>query len=146
MLSLHYFCFYDKLRTLSLTRIAEGPTLTNSKHISRDPYSLLLCDITTHPQADRHAGNMSHDGHILLMCDITNPTPTARHMENTACSTVVGAYRVYRAVAWQHVDQIRHSIDQCIILMENVIEVLHNYIKCCHNAFNFSHIFHENVC
>jgi hypothetical protein len=42
---------------------------------------------------------MSLDGHVLLMCDITDPTTTAGHMENTACSTVVGTYRVHRAVA-----------------------------------------------
>jgi hypothetical protein len=47
---------------------------------------------------------MSRDGHVLLMCDVTDPTPTAGHMEYTACSTVVGAYRVYGAVAWQRVD------------------------------------------
>jgi hypothetical protein len=52
---------------------------------------------------------MSRDGHILLMCDVTDPT-TARHTENTACSTVVGVYRVHRALAWQHIDQIRHNM------------------------------------
>jgi glucan phosphoethanolaminetransferase (alkaline phosphatase superfamily) len=45
------------------------------------------------------------------MCDVTDPTPTAGQMENTACSTVAGLYRVYRAVAWQRVDQIRRDID-----------------------------------
>jgi hypothetical protein len=30
------------------------------QHISRDPYSLLLCDVTAHPQADGHAGNTCH--------------------------------------------------------------------------------------
>jgi hypothetical protein len=43
------------------------------------------------------------------MCDVTNPTSTAGHTENTACS-VAGTYRVYRDVAWQRVDQIRHNI------------------------------------
>jgi hypothetical protein len=53
-----WFCHYhfslrwtqlnSELRTLSLTYIAEGPTSTNSKHISRDPYPLLLCDVTVH--------------------------------------------------------------------------------------------------
>jgi hypothetical protein len=95
---------------LRLTYIAERPTSVNSKHISRDPYSLLLCDVIAHPQADGHAGNMSRDRHVLLMCDVTDPTPTVGHTENTACSIVAGAYRVYRAAAWQHVDQIRHSI------------------------------------
>jgi hypothetical protein len=80
------------------------------QHISHNPYSLLLCDVTAHPQADGHAGNMSRDGHILLMCDVTDPMPPAGHVENTACSTVVGAYRVYSAVAWQRVDQIRHNM------------------------------------
>jgi hypothetical protein len=46
-----------------LTYIAKGWTSTNSKHVSRDPYQLLLCDITA-------------------------PAPAAIHMENTACSTV----------------------------------------------------------
>jgi hypothetical protein len=41
---------YDELRTLSLTYIAEGPTSTNSKHISHDPYPVLLCDVTAHVQ------------------------------------------------------------------------------------------------
>jgi hypothetical protein len=40
----------SKFRTLSLTYIAEGLTLTNSKHILCDPYPLLLRDITTHVQ------------------------------------------------------------------------------------------------
>jgi hypothetical protein len=84
--------------------------LTNSKHISCDPYSLLLCDVTAHLQADGHTGNTSRDGHLLLMCDVTDPTRTVRHAENTACSTVAGMYCVYRAVAWQLVDQIRHNI------------------------------------
>jgi hypothetical protein len=44
------------------------------------------------------------------MYDVTDPTPTAGHTENTAYSTVAGAYRIYRAVAWQHVDQIHHNI------------------------------------
>jgi hypothetical protein len=35
-------------------------------------------------------------------------------MEKTACSTVACAYCVYRAVAWQRVDQIRHNI-LCVI-------------------------------
>jgi hypothetical protein len=52
---------------------------------------------------------MSRDSYILLMCDVTEPVPTAGHMESTACSTVAGAYCVYRAVAWQRVDQIRHN-------------------------------------
>jgi hypothetical protein len=34
---------------------------------------------------------------------------TAGHTENTAFSTVAGAYRVYRAAAWQRIDQIRHN-------------------------------------
>jgi hypothetical protein len=53
---------------------------------------------------------MSHDGHLLLLCDVTAPAPAAGHTENTACCTVAWAYRVYRAVAWQRVAQIRHSI------------------------------------
>jgi hypothetical protein len=81
-----------------LTYIAEGWTSTNSKHISRDPYPLLLCDVTGPTQADGHAGNMSHVGHLLLMCDITAPVP--------ACSTVACVFCVYRAAACQCVDQI----------------------------------------
>jgi hypothetical protein len=53
---------------------------------------------------------MSRGGHILLMCDVTDPTPTAGHTENTACSTVAGAYSVYLAVVLQRVDQIRHKL------------------------------------
>jgi hypothetical protein len=80
--------------TLSLTYIAEGPTSTSSKHISRDPYQVLLCDVTAHAQADGHTGNTSCDGHLLLLCDVTTPAPAARHTGNTACSTVACAYRV----------------------------------------------------
>jgi hypothetical protein len=43
--------------------------LTNSKHISHDPYSLLLCDVTAHVQDDGHVGNKSCDSYMLL-CDI----------------------------------------------------------------------------
>jgi hypothetical protein len=43
-----------------LTYIAEGRTSTNSKHISRDPYPLLLCDVTAHAQANGQAGNTCH--------------------------------------------------------------------------------------
>jgi hypothetical protein len=53
---------------------------------------------------------MSHDGHVLLTCNVTDPTPTAGHTENTACSIVTGAYRVYRSVARQRFDQMRHNI------------------------------------
>jgi hypothetical protein len=52
----HYYYFSlwrtqnSKLRTLSLTYIAREQTSTNSKHISRALYPLLLCDITAHAQ------------------------------------------------------------------------------------------------
>jgi hypothetical protein len=95
---------------LQLTYIAEGPTSNNSKRLSCVPYSLLRCDVTAHWQADGHAENMSRDSHILLMCDITNPMPTAGHTEITACSAVAGMHCVYRAVSWQRVEQICHSI------------------------------------
>jgi hypothetical protein len=52
---------------------------------------------------------MSRDGHPLLMCDVNDPMPTAGHMQNTACSTVVGVYHVYRAVSWQCFDQTHHN-------------------------------------
>jgi hypothetical protein len=99
--------FYDELRTLSaslgtlFTYIAEGQTSTKSKHISHDPYPLLLCDITAHAQADRQAGTMSHDSHLLLLCDDTAPA---------SASSVACAYRVYRDVAWPCVDRIHHNI------------------------------------
>jgi hypothetical protein len=51
--------FSASLGTL-LTYIAKGRTSTNRKHISHDPYPQLLCDVTTHAQADRHAGNTCH--------------------------------------------------------------------------------------
>jgi hypothetical protein len=52
---------------------------------------------------------MLRDGHVLLMCEVTDPMPTAGQTENTACSTIAGAYRVYRAVAWQRDDKICHN-------------------------------------
>jgi hypothetical protein len=71
---------------MTLTYIAEGPTSTNSKHISLDPYSLLLCDVTAHPKANRHAGYMSRDGHVLW-CDVTaralHSNGPAADIENT---------------------------------------------------------------
>jgi hypothetical protein len=85
-----------------LTYIAKGPTSTNSKCISRDPYSLFLCDVITHAQADGHTGNTSFDGHLLLLCGITAPVP--------ASSTFACAYRIYRDFAWQRVYQICHNI------------------------------------
>jgi hypothetical protein len=57
---------------LPLTYTAEGPTSTNSKHISRDPYSLLLCDVTAHPQADGLAGNTCHVTAAYYWC-VTSP-------------------------------------------------------------------------
>jgi hypothetical protein len=80
-------CSHASAATISVslgilfTYIAKGQTSTNSKHISHDPYLLLLCDVTT-------------------------SAPAAGHMEKTACSTVVCVYRVYSAIAWQHIDQI----------------------------------------
>jgi hypothetical protein len=53
--------------------------------------------------------NMSRDGHPLLICDVTAPAPATGHTENTACSTVACSNRVYRAVAWQSVDQIHYN-------------------------------------
>jgi hypothetical protein len=95
-----------------LTYIVNGPTSTKKKHISRDPYLLLLYDVTVHLQADGTLRkHMSCDAHLLLMCDITTPAPAVRHMENTAYSTVVGVYHVYKAVAWQDVDQIGQNIN-----------------------------------
>jgi hypothetical protein len=69
---------------MTLTYIAEGPISTNSKHISCDPYSLLLCNITVHPQANGHAGNMSRDRHMLL-CDVT-----ARMLHSNGPSVDIG--------------------------------------------------------
>jgi hypothetical protein len=37
-------------------------------------------------------------------------------MENTACSTVVGGYHVYRAVAWQYIDEICHNTLNVVII------------------------------
>jgi hypothetical protein len=68
---------------------------------------------------------MSHDGHPLLMCDVTDPTPTARHTENTTYSTIAGVYRVYRAVAWQRVDQIRHIAPSLRLLFPSSLTVCH---------------------
>jgi hypothetical protein len=112
-------CSRDSFATISfsaalslgipLTYIAEGRTSTNSKHISSDPYPLLLWRHRT-CAADGHAGNTSRDGHLLLICDVTAPASVTQHTENTACSTVACAYRVYRALACKRVDQIRHNI------------------------------------
>jgi hypothetical protein len=64
------------------------------------------------------------------MCDVTDPIPTAGHTENTACSTVAGAYRDYRAIALQHVDQIHHTI-----LKENyLLQKIGTRIKCGNNC------------
>jgi hypothetical protein len=50
-----------------LTYIAEGQTSTNSKHISRDPCLLLLCDVTAPAPAARHAENS-----LLYCCMLIN--------------------------------------------------------------------------
>jgi hypothetical protein len=69
------------------------------------------------------------------MCDVTEPTPTAGHTENAACCTVADAYLVYRAAAWQRVDQIRHNINnelgnKCIIEEFWLLHsLLFNYIE-----------------
>jgi hypothetical protein len=58
-----------------LTYIAKGPTLTNSKHISRDP-THCCCVASPHMRIWRkRRKHMSRDGHLLLMC--------AWHMENS---------------------------------------------------------------
>jgi hypothetical protein len=49
---------------MTLTHIAEGQTTYHRKHMSRDCYPPLLCDVTS------CTGNMSRDGHVLL-CDVT---------------------------------------------------------------------------
>lgn len=45
---------------------------------------------------------MSRDGHQLLMCDVIDPAPGSY--------IVVWAYRVYRVVAWQSVDELSNNI------------------------------------
>jgi hypothetical protein len=65
---------------MTLTYVAEGQTAQHHKHMSRDRYPLLLCDVT------ERAGNMLRDGHVLL-CDVTarwlhNNGPSA-YIENT---------------------------------------------------------------
>jgi hypothetical protein len=84
--------------------------MTNSKHISPDPYPLLLY-VTAHAQLT----DTQETCHLTATyrCCVTSPLLrlAAGHTENTACSTVACVYRVYRAVAWQHVDQIRHNIN-----------------------------------
>jgi hypothetical protein len=57
---------------------------------------------------------MLRDGHLLLMRDVTHFMPTAGHMENTACCFLAGAYHVYRAVAWQCIDQIHYNTSKIL--------------------------------
>jgi hypothetical protein len=65
---------------MALTYIAEGQITYHRKHMSRDRYPLLLCDVTA------CAGNMSLDNHVLL-CDVTSrmlhSNGSSANIENT---------------------------------------------------------------
>jgi hypothetical protein len=76
---------------------------------------------------------MSRECHLLLICDVTDPTSSAGHTENTAWSTVTGAYCVYRAVAWQRVDRRRYNIEisESDILLSSQSQIPHSEIRFC---------------